>query len=69
MQLVYDVEKLNKDGSVELIKRFDAKKDACEYASSLLKTGEYKEVGIVPVMVDDDFSNPTKLNNQTTIVK
>ena len=69
MQLVYDVEKLNKDGSVELIKRFDTMNEAQLYSSELLKTGEHKEIGIVPVMVDDDFSNPTKLNNQTTIVK
>ena len=67
MQLVYDVEKLNKDGSMKLIKRFDTMSEAKTYASELLRSGEYKEVGIVPVMVDDDFSNPTKLSEQTII--
>ena len=65
MQLVYDVKEMIdiKTGEAETLKRFDNRADAYEYAHEAQLETE-NPIFLVPIILNDDFSDPTELTNK-----
>lgn len=64
MQLVYDVKIKTKEGTELTIKRLDDKLEAFNVVQEFLRTPGNEgiaEAFIVPVMMNDDFSDPKEL--------
>lgn len=62
MQLVFDIKKVinTKTNEVELIKRFDDPDDAVEFIKNYTDK-DAKHLKLVPVILNDDFSDPMEL--------
>ncbi|MBO7079718.1 MAG: hypothetical protein J6W64_07930 [Bacilli bacterium] len=67
MQLMYDVKKMIEDGYTKLLKRCDSIDTANEFAHKYIieNPNINGEICIVPIICNDDFSDPIELTKNT----
>ena len=67
MQLVYDIKEIDEKENQKLIKRFDDKNTALTFAHNCCVDNKYSGKGIifVPVILNDDISDPIELTNNS----
>lgn len=67
MQLIYDVKKMIEDGYSKLLKRCDSLELADDFANKYIaeNPNDNGEICIVPIIFNDDFSDPIELTNNT----